>query len=309
MSDFTVNGQRPELEQHHDRRCLQHRHRRQRRQHGDDEHRRRRRVQDPDQRLPGGVRARRRRPAAGRHQERHAEFPRLRLLVRTALGVGRQHVFEQARDAGDPEAEDRAQRLRLHLRRAGRRSRVSTRTRRSCSSSGARNSSAAATRRRVRQTRVPTALERRGDFSQSVDSSGNPFPYIRDFSTGLPCSAADTRGCFQDGGVLGRIPANRLYAPGLAALSIFPAGEFLGRQRPELHEPGSGQPEAPRRAAAHGLPAHRQLADHRPLHEQPRKTSCRRTGRRGPATAATSSRRRRSSCTPARTTCSPRPAS
>ena len=32
-----------------------------------------------------------------------------------------------------------------------------------------------------RDTRVPTALERAGDFSQSVDSSGNPFPYIRDY--------------------------------------------------------------------------------------------------------------------------------
>ena len=74
----------------------------------------------------------------------------------------------------------------------------------------------------VHQARVPTALERRGDFSQSVDTSGNPFPFIRDFSTGLPCSATDTRGCFQDGGVLGRIPANRLYAPGLSTLSIFP---------------------------------------------------------------------------------------
>jgi hypothetical protein len=73
----------------------------------------------------------------------------------------------------------------------------------------------------VHQTRVPTALEQRGDFSQSVDSSGNPFPFIRDYATGLPCSAADTRGCFQDGGVLGRIPANRLYAPGLNALKIF----------------------------------------------------------------------------------------
>ena len=80
----------------------------------------------------------------------------------------------------------------------------------------------------VRQTRVPTALERRGDFSQSVDSSGNPFPFIRDFSTGLPCSAADTRGCFQDGGVLGRIPASRLYAPGVAALKIFPTANFSG---------------------------------------------------------------------------------
>src|SRR5580765_1969629 len=80
----------------------------------------------------------------------------------------------------------------------------------------------------VHQARVPTALEQRGDFSQSVDSSGNPFPYIRDFTSGLPCSAADTRGCFQDGGVLGRIPANRLYAPGLAALKIFPQPNFSG---------------------------------------------------------------------------------
>jgi Carboxypeptidase regulatory-like domain/TonB dependent receptor/TonB-dependent Receptor Plug Domain len=80
----------------------------------------------------------------------------------------------------------------------------------------------------VRQTRVPTDLERRGDFSQSVDSSGNPFPYIRDYATGLPCSAADTRGCFQDGGVLGRVPASRLYAPGLAILKIFPTANFSG---------------------------------------------------------------------------------
>ena len=58
----------------------------------------------------------------------------------------------------------------------------STRTRRSCSSSGARNSSAAPTRPTLHQATVPTALERQGDFSQSVDSSGNPFPYIRDFT-------------------------------------------------------------------------------------------------------------------------------
>ena len=68
----------------------------------------------------------------------------------------------------------------------------------------------------MHQARVPTALERAGDFSQSVDSSGNPYPYIRDYTTGLPCSASDTRGCFQDGGVLGRIPASRLYAAGLS---------------------------------------------------------------------------------------------
>jgi len=78
----------------------------------------------------------------------------------------------------------------------------------------------------ARDTRVPTALERQGDFSQSVDSSGNPFPYIRDWTTGLPCGPDDTRGCFQDGGVIGRIPQSRLYAPGMAALNIFPDPNF-----------------------------------------------------------------------------------
>ena len=97
----------------------------------------------------------------------------------------------------------------------------------------------------VVNTRVPTALERRGDFSQSVDSSGNPFPYIRDYTTGLPCSAADTRGCFQDGGVLGRIPANRIYAARPRVAQHLPGAEFLGRQRLELHEPGARQPATP----------------------------------------------------------------
>ena len=74
--------------------------------------------------------------------------------------------------------------------------------------------------------RVPTALERAGDFSQSVDNSGNPYPYIRDYTTGLPCNASDTRGCFRDGGVLGRIPQSRLYGPGLNALNLFPTPNY-----------------------------------------------------------------------------------
>jgi hypothetical protein len=74
--------------------------------------------------------------------------------------------------------------------------------------------------------RVPTALERAGDFSQSVDNSGNPYPYIRDYTTGLPCNASNTSGCFKDGGVLGRIPQSRLYAPGLAALNLFPQPNY-----------------------------------------------------------------------------------
>ena len=77
-----------------------------------------------------------------------------------------------------------------------------------------------------RQARVPTALERAGDFSQSVDNNGAPFPYIRDYTTGLPCNSGNTSGCFADGGVLGRIPQSRLYAPGINALNIYPAANF-----------------------------------------------------------------------------------
>src|SRR5262249_28927726 len=46
--------------------------------------------------------------------------------------------------------------------------------------------------------------------------------YIRDTSTGRPCSASNTSGCFRDGGVIGRIPADRLYQPGLNILKMYP---------------------------------------------------------------------------------------
>jgi hypothetical protein len=81
----------------------------------------------------------------------------------------------------------------------------------------------------VRAT-VPTALERKGDFSQSVDGSGNPYPYIRDYTTGLLCSASNTAGCFRDGGVLGKIPENRQYAPTLAALNLYPLPNVTGEK-------------------------------------------------------------------------------
>src|SRR5690606_20731324 len=49
--------------------------------------------------------------------------------------------------------------------------------------------------------RMPTDLERAGDFSQSTDNRGELFNLIRDASTGLPCSASNTAGCFQADGV------------------------------------------------------------------------------------------------------------
>jgi hypothetical protein len=70
--------------------------------------------------------------------------------------------------------------------------------------------------------RVPTAVERAGDFSQTRDNNGNLFNLIRDYTTGLPCTSSNTAGCFRDGGVLGRIPANRLYGTGIAVLNRYP---------------------------------------------------------------------------------------
>ncbi|MBS1788009.1 MAG: TonB-dependent receptor [Acidobacteria bacterium] len=82
-----------------------------------------------------------------------------------------------------------------------------------------------------RQVRVPTALERAGDFSQTTDNTGKLFPYIKDYTLNAPCNANDTSGCFKDGGVLGKIPANRLYPLGLKILSIYPT--------PNINIPGA----------------------------------------------------------------------
>ena len=60
----------------------------------------------------------------------------------------------------------------------------------------------------ARQITVPTAAERAGDFSKSVDNNGNPFT-IRDYTTNAPFP----------GNV---IPANELYAPGIALLKLLP---------------------------------------------------------------------------------------
>jgi len=70
--------------------------------------------------------------------------------------------------------------------------------------------------------RMPTALERAGDFSQSRDNLGNLYPYIKDPTIQGACTAADQTACFKDGGVLGKIPADRLYQPGLNILKMWP---------------------------------------------------------------------------------------
>ena len=80
----------------------------------------------------------------------------------------------------------------------------------------------------ISRFRVPTALERQGDFSQTTDQNGNLFNLIRDASTNLPCTAANTSGCFRDGGVLGRIPQDRLYQTGLNVLKLWPMPNTSG---------------------------------------------------------------------------------
>jgi hypothetical protein len=80
----------------------------------------------------------------------------------------------------------------------------------------------------INRFRVPTLLERQGDFSQSRDNNGNLFNRIRDYTTGLPCTATNAAGCFQAGGVLGRIPAQRLYQTGLNVLKMWPAPNAEG---------------------------------------------------------------------------------
>ncbi len=63
---------------------------------------------------------------------------------------------------------------------------------------------------------VPTALERKGDFSQSVNNNAVKLTFINDPLTQQPFPNM-------------QVPANRIYAPGQALLNIFPC---LIRRRP-----------------------------------------------------------------------------
>ncbi len=76
---------------------------------------------------------------------------------------------------------------------------------------------------------VPTALERNGDFSQSINSNGAQV-FVRDpLNPGTGCSASDTSGCFRDAsGRLNVIPQSRWNASGVALLNYFPLPNTLG---------------------------------------------------------------------------------
>ncbi|HEY7498593.1 MAG TPA: carboxypeptidase-like regulatory domain-containing protein, partial [Vicinamibacterales bacterium] len=74
----------------------------------------------------------------------------------------------------------------------------------------------------VQRYRFPTAAERTGDFSRSLDQNGALYNFIKDPSSPNLCNATNTSGCFQDGGVLGKIPSNRLYQTGINLLNQYP---------------------------------------------------------------------------------------
>ena len=155
----------------------------------------------------------------------------------------------------------------------------------------------------IRETRVPTALERRGDFSQSRDNNGNLYPYIRDYTTGLPCTRREYQRL---------LPGRRRGRPhpGQPPLRARPRGP---RHLPGCRTPPGSAPTSTTRArrrttrravrTCSAWTTRRRTTGASPAATcTRRKTSSRPTARPGPATAATSSRRRRSSCTPATTT-------
>lgn len=83
---------------------------------------------------------------------------------------------------------------------------------------------------------MPTALERGGDFTQSINSSG-AVVFVRDpLSAGTGCSASDTSACFKDPTRatatnptgLNIIPLSRFNASGRALLNYFPLPNTLG---------------------------------------------------------------------------------
>ena len=249
-SGFTVNGQRPNSNNMTIDGVDQHRHRRQRRQHGHHQHRRRGRVQDPHQRLPGGVRPGGR-AARCRSSPRAAPRPSTAPATGTAGAPDWNANSWTNKRAGRRRRSGRARSSSCRTRRAtttATRSAVrsssrarSTRTRRSSSSSGARSSSGAQDPVGERQSRVPTAARAaRATSRRASTTAGTRSPTSATTRRACPAVPANTARLLPDGGVLGKIPPE----PPLPAgphrpqhLSRSP--NFAGDERHQLQQPGA----------------------------------------------------------------------
>ena len=76
---------------------------------------------------------------------------------------------------------------------------------------------------------MPTELERAGDFSQWVDNNGAAANLIRDASTGLPCTAANTSRLFRGRRQCsGGFRQTGLYPLGLNILKLWPTPNTSG---------------------------------------------------------------------------------
>ena len=127
------------------------------------------------------------------------QFRGSRLRHRAQLRLEQQQLAEQAQR--QPK-DDRRRRRTGAIRSAGRSGSPAATT--SCSSSSARSGARGRPAGQVTRFRVPTDLERQGDFSQSRDNNGALFPYIRDYTDRAAVQRLRHRGCFQDGGVIGK---------------------------------------------------------------------------------------------------------
>ncbi len=76
--------------------------------------------------------------------------------------------------------------------------------------------------------RVPTARMRNGDFSELLPGGPNYVAglglnrFVKDPLKSGACSSSDQSGCFSDGGVINKIPANRLSPNGLSLMRALP---------------------------------------------------------------------------------------
>lgn len=77
---------------------------------------------------------------------------------------------------------------------------------------------------RTRLTMVPTGLERQGDFSQTVDASGNRV-WVKDPLLPGACNASSAAGCFPGN----RIPQSRMSPVSVKLLSYYPLPNRPGR--------------------------------------------------------------------------------
>ena len=196
-----------------------------------------------------------RREHRDRQQERQQRLSRQRLLVRPPRRVERD-PWENNR-AGSPKPKLQDRHAGVQPRRPGQDSRAlrPAQATRSCSSSTRWRRRRCRSPGQVRLYRMPTALERAGDFSQTFDANGR-LMFIKDpLSSGACNVTTGGAGCFP-GNI---IPANRLDPNGLALLNCCRCRTSRYRRRlgraVELHaagdagEPAHEQPAAHRRAA------------------------------------------------------------